>query len=96
MPIVRSDIIKQLADAYPNFLKKDLDLFFDIIISEIKSALKRGERVELRDILIIGAKNQKPRIAINPKTLEKIKVPEKKNIYFKVSKSWNKKINEKI
>ena len=52
--------------------------------------------MELRDILIIGAKNQKPRIAINPKTLEKIKVPEKKNIYFKVSKSWNKKINEKI
>ena len=96
MTVVKSKLLAQLSKNFPNFLKKDLDLFFDIIISEIKSALKRGERVELRDILIIGAKNQKSRTAINPKTLEKIKVPEKKNIYFKVSKSWNKKINEKI
>ncbi len=96
MSVVKSDLIKQLSKNYPNFLKKDLLKLLDITIHEIQDALKRGERVELRDILIIGAKNQKSRTAINPKTLEKIKVPEKKNIYFKVSKSWNKKINEKI
>ena len=52
--------------------------------------------MELRDIFIIGVKKQKERIALNPKTLEKIKIPEKKNIFFKISKSWNTKINEKI
>ena len=96
MSKVKSDILKQLANSFPNFLKRDLNLIFDIVIDEISNSLKRGERVELRDIFIIGAKKQKERIALNPKTLEKIKIPEKKNIFFKISKSWTTKINEKI
>ena len=31
----------------------------------------------------------------NPKTLEKIEVPEKKAIIFKCSKEWKRKLNEK-
>ena len=38
---------------------------------------------------------QKKRISLNPKTLEKVEVPEKKNILFKCSKEWKKKLNEK-
>ena len=33
---------------FPNFLKKDLEKFINIILNEIKNTLKRGERVELR------------------------------------------------
>ena len=40
-------------------------------------------------------KIQKARIGRNPKTNEKIQVPEKKTIKFKMSKEWFKKINEK-
>tara|TARA_Y100001970_G_scaffold231988_1_gene288591 strand:+ start:1901 stop:2092 length:192 start_codon:yes stop_codon:yes gene_type:complete len=61
---------------------------------EIKSALKRGERIELRDILTIEPKLQKARISRNPKTEEKINVPEKKKILIKISKEWSNKINE--
>ena len=48
MAIVKSKLLKQLANNYPNFLKKDLEKFTDIILNEIKQALKRGDRVELR------------------------------------------------
>ncbi|MDA7786053.1 HU family DNA-binding protein, partial [Candidatus Pelagibacter sp.] len=48
MAIVKSKLLKQLANNYPNFLKKDLEKFTDIILTEIKQALKRGDRVELR------------------------------------------------
>ena len=50
MSIVKSDLINELADAYPNFLRKDIIRLVDISLSEIQNALKRGERVELRDI----------------------------------------------
>ena len=38
---------------------------------------------------------QKKRVSINPRTLEKVDVPEKKTINFKISKEWKNKINEK-
>ena len=95
MSVVKSDLIKELANNYPNFLKKDLIKLFDISIYEMKHALKRGERVELREVFSIEPRIQKARISRNPRTNEKIKIPEKKVIFFKMSKEWVKKINEK-
>ena len=94
MSVVKSDLIKQLANNYPNFLKKDLVKLFDITIYEIQDALKRGERVELREVFSIEPRVQKARISRNPKTNEKVNTPEKKSILFKISKEWAKKINE--
>ncbi len=92
----KSDILKILSNNYPNFLKKDLSKFIDIVLNETQDALRRGERVELRDNFTLEGKIQKARIARNPKTNEKINVQEKKLIKFKMSKEWFKKINEKI
>ena len=95
MSVVKSDLIKELSKNYPNFLKKDLTKLFDIIIYEIEEALKRGERVELREVFSIEPRIQKARISRNPKTNEKVNTPQKKSILFKMSKDWAKKANEK-
>ena len=95
MAFVKSDLIKELAKNYPNFLKKDLTKLFDIMIYEMQESLKRGERVELRDVFTIEPRIQKARISRNPKTNEQVNTPEKKAILFKISKEWSKKINEK-
>ena len=94
MSVVKSDLIKELAKNYPNFLKKDLIKLFDITLYEMKDALKRGERVELRDIFTIEPRIQKARISRNPKTNENVNTPEKKTILFKMSKEWKNKVNE--
>ena len=93
MAIVKSKLLKQLSKNYPNFLKKDLDKFADIIIKEIKDTLKRGERVELRGFGVFFTNIQKARISRNPKTGEKVNTPEKKTIHFKMAKDLFKKIN---
>ena len=93
MAVVKSKLLKQLSDNYPNFLKKDLEKFSNIILDEIKKTLKRGERVELRGFGVFSAKIQKTRISRNPKTGEKVNTPEKKIIHFKMSKDLFKKIN---
>ena len=95
MSVVKSDLIKELSKNYPNFLKKDLVKLFDIAVYEMQESLKRGERVELRDIFSFEPRIQRARISRNPKTNEKINTPEKKSILFKMSKQWAKKINEK-
>ena len=93
MAIVKSKLIKQFANNYPNFTKKDLEKFTDIILSEIKRALKKGDRVELRGFGVFSIKKQKARISRNPKTGEKVNTPEKKTIHFKMSKDLFKKLN---
>ncbi len=96
MSVVKSDLIKELSDNYPNFIRKDLIKLIDITLDEMQNALKRGERVELRDIFTIEPRIQKARISRNPKTNEKINTPEKKTVLMKISKVWSKKINEKV
>ena len=94
--IVKSKLLKQISDNYPNFLKKDLEKFFNIFLDEIKKSLKRGERVELRGFGIWSSKIQKPRISRNPKTGEKVHTKKKNKIRFKMAKElFNKLNNEK-
>tara|TARA_B100000700_G_scaffold330051_1_gene454360 strand:+ start:1787 stop:2107 length:321 start_codon:yes stop_codon:yes gene_type:complete len=95
LSVVKSDLIKELADNYPNFLRKDLVKLFEITLYEIQNAIKRSERVELRHVFTIEPRVQKARISRNPKTNQKLNTPEKKAILFKMSKEWSKKINEK-
>jgi len=94
LAVVKSKLLKDLSKNYPNFLKKDLEKFTNIILKEIKNTLKKGERVELRGFGVFSTKIQKPRISRNPKTGEKVNTPEKKTIHFKMSKDLFKKLND--
>ena len=93
MSLVKSELLKILNKNYPNFLKKDLEKFTNIILKEIKITLKIGERVELRNFGVFSTKTQKKSLRRNPKTGEKVVVPEKKTIQWKMSKEMFNKIN---
>ena len=93
MAIVKSKLLKQLSKSYPNFLKKDLEKFSEIVLKEIKETLNRNERVELRGFGVFYSNIQKARISRNPRTGEKVSTPKKKTIHFKMSKDLFKKLN---
>tara|TARA_Y100000741_G_C17851766_1_gene395068 strand:- start:193 stop:483 length:291 start_codon:yes stop_codon:yes gene_type:complete len=93
LAVVKSKLLKQLSNNYPNFLKKDLEKFSNIILNEIKRALKKGDRVELRGFGVFYTNIQKARISRNPKTGEKVNTPQKNTIHFKMSKDLFKKLN---
>ena len=93
MAIVKSKLIKELKKSYPNFLTRDLDKVVEIILREIKETLKRDERVELREFGIFRVNIQKASIRRNPKTGEKVNVPKKRTIKWKMSKDLFKKLN---
>ena len=93
MGVVKSKLLKQISNSFPNFQKKDVAKITDIILSEIKRSLKREERVEIRGWGSLSIRNQKSSIRRNPKTGDKVAVPAKKVIYWKMSKEMFKKIN---
>ena len=61
MAIVKSKLLQKIYKNYPNFYKKDIEKFFDIILNEIKGSLKRGDRVELRGFGTWSSNVQKAR-----------------------------------
>ena len=93
MAFVKSKLLKQISDNYPNFLKKDLENLLNIVFNEIRFALHKGENVELRNFGTWSTHIQKARLSRNPKTGEKFETPEKKTIHFKMSKKLFQKIN---
>jgi integration host factor subunit beta len=94
LAIVKSKLLNQLKKSYPNFLKKDLEKVVAVVLNEIKQALKREDRVELRGFGMFSTKIQKARISRNPKTGEKVNTLEKKTIHFKMAKEMFKKLND--
>ena len=93
MAIVKSKLLQKIYKNYPNFYKKDIEKFFDIVLNEIKGSLKRGDRVEFRGFGTWSSNIQKARVSRIPKTGENVNTPEKKTINFKMSKDLFKKIN---
>mgnify|MGYP001363922337 CR=1 FL=1 len=94
MAIVKSKLLKKIFENYPNFFKKDLEKFFNIILEEMKYSLKKGDRVELRGFGTWSTHIQKARISRNPKTGDKVNTPEKKTIHFKMAKELFDKANK--
>ena len=93
--MVKSEIIKQLHQKHPALNRSQIQVIVDIMFETIKVSLIKNKPVELRDfgrfsIKIIKAKYN----ARNPKTDKAIYVPEKKKVYFKMSKHLKQEINK--
>ncbi|MBN1441922.1 MAG: integration host factor subunit beta [Planctomycetes bacterium] len=68
--------------------KEVIQSFLDEIINE----LAKGNRLEFRDFGVFEPKSKAERVARNPRTGEKVKVPEKTTVKFKVGRLMKKKI----
>jgi len=55
--------------------RKDAEAFLRGFEEVVAEALKKGEKVEIRNFGIFLMKERAPRIARNPKTGEKVRVP---------------------
>jgi integration host factor subunit beta len=71
-------------------VKKILQMFLDETIAE----LARGNRLEFRDFGVFEIKSRAARIAQNPKTLQRVNVPPKRTVKFKVGRMMKQKLQE--
>ncbi|MFQ5423370.1 MAG: HU family DNA-binding protein [Phycisphaerae bacterium] len=93
--VTKKELIDRIADRTGNkrvVVKRVLQLFLDEIIDE----LGRGNRLEFRDFGVFESKMRAPRIAQNPKTLERVQVPSKRTVKFKVGRIMKTKLAQEV
>lgn len=81
----KKDLIDQIAKETRqkrSTVKRTVQSFLDNVIREIS----RGNRLEFRDFGVFEIRHRAPRVAQNPKTLERVPVPAKKTVKFKVGR----------
>ena len=70
--------------------KRIIQGFLDSIIGE----LAKGNRLEFRDFGVFESKLRAARQAQNPKTMQKVLVPSKRTVKFKVGRVMKKRLHE--
>lgn len=83
--VTKKELIDRIADATGEkrvTVKKIVQSFLDNIIVE----LGKGNRLEFRDFGVFEIRHRAARLAQNPKTLERVEVPSKRTVKFKVGR----------
>ena len=86
------DRITKNTQAKRLLVKATIQNFLDEVISE----LGKGNRLEFRDFGVFEVKERAARTAQNPKTLEKVQVPAKRTVKFKMGRIMKKKLNAQL
>jgi integration host factor subunit beta len=90
--ITKKELIDRIADstqAKRVVVKRIIQSFLDEIVSELSS----DNRLEFRDFGVFETRNRTARVAQNPKTLERVKVPTKRSVKFKMGRMMKDKLS---
>lgn len=91
--ITKKELIDRIAeseDCKRVVVKRIIQTFLDSIVEE----LGNGHRVEFRDFGVFESKLRAPRLAQNPKTMDKVMVPLKRTVKFKVGRTMKERLDE--
>ena len=96
MSFVKSQILDQLANFYPNFLRRDLEKALNLVLDEIIKTVSKDKNVEIRGFGSFKIRHLKHRIGRNPKDGSRVEIPAKKSVHWKISKKFFQKLNQNI
>jgi integration host factor subunit beta len=93
--MTKSELIDRLAQKFPQLVAKDADFAVKMILDALTAALARGDRVEIRGFGSFALNYRPPRVGRNPKSGEKVQVPEKYVPHFKAGKELRERVDFK-
>ncbi|MGA2915941.1 MAG: HU family DNA-binding protein [Sedimentisphaerales bacterium] len=91
--ITKKELIDRIAEqsqAKRVVVKRVVQSFLDEIVLE----LSRNNRLEFRDFGVFEVRTREARVAQNPKTLERVKVPAKRTVKFKMGRLMKEKLSD--
>lgn len=83
--VTKKDLVNRIAERTGEtkvVTKTIIQMFLDEVVGE----LSQGNRLEFRDFGVFEVKTRRARRAQNPRTLEKVEVPSKRVVKFKVGR----------
>ncbi len=91
--MTKSELIAQLAQRYPQLVAKDAEYAVKMILEAMTRALLGGNRIEIRGFGSFGLNYRPPRVGRNPKSGERVRVPEKYVPHFKAGKELRERVD---
>src|SRR5205814_2953213 len=85
--------IDRLAAQFPQLVAKDAELAVKMILDAMAESLAKGERIEIRGFGSFGLNYRPPRTGRNPKSGEKVQVPQKHVPHFKAGKELRERVD---
>jgi integration host factor subunit beta len=90
--VTKKDLVDRIAEQTNQkrvVVKQVIQGFLDEIVAELGD----GNRLEFRDFGVFEVRERAARIAQNPKTLERVPVPRKRTVKFKVGRMLKQKLD---
>ncbi len=90
--VTKKDLIDRIA-AKTRCTRADAKRVVQSFLDEVIDELGRGNRLEFRDFGVLEVKERAPRVAQNPKTLERVNVPARRTVKFKVGRLLKERLD---
>lgn len=90
--MTKSELIEEVADRI-DVPKSRASAIVNAIFDSMRGALVADERIELRGFGSFSIRNYDARVGRNPRTGEKVQVPPKKSVHFKVGKELKQRVD---
>ena len=94
--MTKSDLIAKLAERFPQLVAKDADFAVKMILDALSEALAKGDRIEIRGFGSFSLNYRPPRVGRNPKSGDKVSVPEKWVPHFKAGKELRERVDSAL
>ena len=94
--MTKSDLIARLAERFPQLVAKDADFAVKMILDAMSEALAKGDRIEIRGFGSFSLNYRPPRVGRNPKSGDKVSVPEKWVPHFKAGKELRERVDNAL
>src|SRR5881394_764957 len=91
--MTKSELIARLAQRYPQLVAKDAEYAVKMVLDAMTHSLLSGHRIEIRGFGSFGLNYRPPRTGRNPKSGEKVHVPEKYVPHFKAGKELRERVD---
>ena len=91
--MTKSELIDRLAERFPQLVAKDAEYAVKMILDALTAALVRSDRIEIRGFGSFALNYRPPRVGRNPKSGDKVQVPEKYVPHFKAGKELRERVD---
>ncbi|MCP4401318.1 MAG: integration host factor subunit beta [bacterium] len=91
--MTKADLVEKIAER-ATLSKKDSEIVVNTVFQCIIDSLAKGDKVELRGFGSFRTRDRRSRVGRNPKTGDRVDVPEKKVPFFKPGKNLKQLIND--
>jgi integration host factor beta subunit len=91
--VTKSELVEKIMETNGFLNRKESEMVVNIIFDSMASALKEGDKVEIRGFGSFTVREREAREARNPKNGEVVTIPAKKTPFFKTGKELRERVN---